>query len=63
MLVVMLGKVITGGRTGADQAGWRAACAHGIITGGAMPKGDRTEDGPRPEFAELYGAVELPTED
>jgi hypothetical protein len=26
-----------------------------------MPKGFLTEDGPRPEFAELYGAVELPT--
>jgi Circularly permutated YpsA SLOG family len=28
-----------------------------------MPLGFLTEDGPRPEFAELYGAVELPTAD
>jgi hypothetical protein len=28
-----------------------------------MPPGFPTEDGPRPEFAELYGAVELPTAD
>jgi hypothetical protein len=26
-----------------------------------MPKGFLTADGPRPEFAELYGAAELPT--
>ena len=57
----MLERVISGGQTGADQAGWRAARAYGIPTGGAMPKGFLTEDGPRPEFAELYGAVELPT--
>ena len=57
----MLEKIISGGQSGADQAGWRAALAHGIPTGGAMPKGFLTEDGPRPDFAELYGAVELPT--
>jgi Circularly permutated YpsA SLOG family len=51
----MLERVISGGQTGADQAGWRAA---GIPTGGWMPLGFLTEDGPRPEFAELYGAVE-----
>lgn len=28
-----------------------------------MPKGFLTEDGPRPEFAELYGPVELSTAD
>ena len=27
-----------------------------------MPKGFLTEDGPRPEYVEVYGAVELPTE-
>ena len=51
-------KVITGGETGVDQAGWRAARACGPATGGWMPAGFLTEDGPRPEFAELYGAVE-----
>ena len=51
-------KIISGGQTGADVAGWRAAKAFGLETGGWMPKGYLTEDGPRPEFAELYGAVE-----
>lgn len=55
----MLDRVISGGQTGADQAGWRAAKACGIPTGGWMPLGFLTEDGPRPEFAEMYGAAEL----
>jgi Circularly permutated YpsA SLOG family len=53
-------RVITGGQTGADQAGLRAAKAFGIATGGFMPRGFLTEDGPRPDFSELYGAVECP---
>jgi hypothetical protein len=28
-----------------------------------MPLGFLTEDGPRPEFADLYGAREMPTPD
>jgi hypothetical protein len=63
----MIGLVTTGGQTGADQAGWRAAKALGIATGGWMPMGFRTEGRPdadglpgpdelHPEFAELYGA-------
>ena len=55
----MLDKVISGGQTGADQAGWRAARAVGIPTGGWMPLGFLTEDSPRPEFADLYGAHTL----
>lgn len=51
-------KVVSGGQTGADQAGWRAAKNSGILTFGYMPKGFKTEVGPRPKFAELYGAVE-----
>jgi hypothetical protein len=35
----MIERVISGGQTGADQAGWRAARAAGIPTGGFMPKG------------------------
>lgn len=54
----MIERVVSGGQTGADQAGWRAAKACGIETGGWMPKGFLTEDGPRPEFSELYGAKE-----
>lgn len=52
----MTERIISGGQSGADQSGWRAAKAAGIPTGGWMPAGFRTEDGPRPEFAELYGA-------
>jgi len=51
-------KIISGGQTGVDQAALRAAKALGIETGGTMPLGWLTEDGPRPEFAELYGMVE-----
>ena len=58
----MLDKLISGGRTGADQAAWRAALTFGVPTGGWMPLGFRTEDGPRPEFAGRYGAAELPTD-
>jgi hypothetical protein len=59
----VLTKVVSGGQTGADQAGWRAARAFGIPTEGSMPLGFLTEEGPRLEFAELYGAVEIPTAD
>jgi hypothetical protein len=58
----MLGKLISGGQTGADQAGWRAAQAFGVPTGGWMPNGFLTEDGPHPEFAAGYGAAEMPTD-
>ena len=57
----MLERVLSGGQMGADLAGWDAAQAYGIPTGGAMPLGFLTEDGPRPDYAELYGAVEMPT--
>jgi hypothetical protein len=55
--------VITGGQTGADQAGWRAAKAVGIPTGGAMSKGFNAEEGPRPEFAAEFAACELDSEE
>jgi hypothetical protein len=58
----MLDKIVTCGQTGADQAAWRAAKAFGVPTGGWMPKGFLTEDGPRPEFAQQFGAAEMPTE-
>lgn len=54
----MLAKVISGGQSGADQAGWRAARRFGIQCSGWMPHGFLTEEGPRPEFAGLYGAKE-----
>lgn len=54
----MIEQIISGGQTGVDQAAWRTAKSVGIPTGGWMPRGFLTEDGKRPEFAELYGAKE-----
>ena len=42
-------KIISGGQTGADQAGLDAAIKHNIPHGGAIPKGRPTEDGVLPE--------------
>jgi hypothetical protein len=58
---VMLKKVVTGGQAGANQAAWRVAQSFGIPTGGWMPRRYLTEVGPRPEFAEMYGAREVPS--
>jgi hypothetical protein len=55
---MLLERVISGGQTGADRAALVAAKAAGIATGGWMPKGFRAQDGPHPEFAELYGMRE-----
>ena len=57
----MVERVISGGQTGADQAGLAAAKKLGISTGGYMPKGWRTERGPRPDFAAEYGLQEAAT--
>jgi Circularly permutated YpsA SLOG family len=61
ILCALIKLVISGGQIGADQAGWRAAHACDIPTGGWMPKGFLTEEGPQPSFADLYGAREMPT--
>ncbi len=58
----MLDKIICGGQTGAERAGWQVAKAFGVPTGGWMSQGFQTGDGPHPEFVELYGAAELPTD-
>lgn len=55
-------RIVSGGQTGADQGGWLAAVDAGLQIGGWMPRGFLTEDGPRPEFATLYGAREHPSE-
>ena len=57
-LYSVLRKVISGGQTGADIAGVKTAKLFGIPTGGTMPFGFKTLDGPRPEYATLYGMVE-----
>jgi len=52
-------KVISGGQTGADQAGLKAAKDCGIETGGWLPKGCMTIDGPRPDLLTEYGMEEF----
>jgi len=54
----MLTKVISGGQTGADQAGLVAARDAGIATGGCAPKGWKTQDGPAPWLGTDFGLVE-----
>lgn len=52
-----ISKVISGGQTGADQAGLFAARESNIATGGWAPKGWRTDDGSSPWLAD-YGLEE-----
>lgn len=47
----MIEKIISGGQTGADIAGLRAAKRLGIPTGGWMPKNCMTLAGPKPDWA------------
>lgn len=54
----MLKKVISGGQTGADQAGLDVAIKLGIPHGGWIPKGRMTEVGPLPE---KYNLQEMTT--
>ncbi len=57
---MILTKVISGGQTGADIAGLKAAKHCGIETSGYMPNGWITLDGPKPEYATLYNMIEHP---
>jgi hypothetical protein len=52
-----LRKVISGAQTGADIAGLETAKKFGFETGGVMPFGYKTLDGPRPEYKTLYGVT------
>jgi hypothetical protein len=56
----MIYKVISGGQTGADQAGLRAARRLGLATGGSIPRGFLTEDGSCPSLRD-FGLVEMAT--
>lgn len=51
----MIEKVISGGQTGTDIAGLKAAKACGIETGGWIPFGYRTLAGLRPEYKKEFG--------
>ena len=48
-------KIISGCQTGADQGALAAARALGLETGGFIPYGWRTDEGPRQDLAQLYG--------
>ena len=54
----MLKKFISGGQTGVDQIGLQVAKEFGLKTGGWMPKGWKTEDGPNQLLAEEFGLAE-----
>jgi len=54
----VLRKVISGGQNGVDLAALRAAKTLGFSTGGLMPYGWLTLDGPRPEYAAEFGMFE-----
>lgn len=51
-------RVISGAQTGADHAGLVAAETLGYATGGMVPKGVRTEAGPRPDLVTRFRLVE-----
>jgi hypothetical protein len=53
-------KIISGGQKGADLGALLAAKGKNIETGGFIPKGFLTEDGPMPQLKSL-GLVEMPT--
>lgn len=56
---MILKRIISGAQTGADRAGLDAALALGLETGGWVPKGKRTDEGPLPEADMLrYKLVE-----
>jgi hypothetical protein len=54
----MIGKIISGGQTGADRAALDVAIRHGMQHGGWCPKGRKAEDGP---LGEQYQLIETPS--
>lgn len=54
----MLKRIVSGAQTGADQGALIAAKAAGYETGGEIPLGFLTEDGPRPDLAKEFGIIE-----
>jgi hypothetical protein len=59
----MLTHVVNAGQTGVEVAALRAARTAGLLTGGWMPFGFLTDDGPRPGIADLYGLRESDRDD
>lgn len=54
---VKLKTIISGGQTGADQAGLVAAKVFNLETGGFAPNGFMTVHGPFPALGHLYGLI------
>lgn len=54
----LLAAIISGGQTGSDQAGLRAAYILGLATGGHAPKGWRTLAGAAPWLGTEFGLIE-----
>jgi hypothetical protein len=54
-----IGKIISGGQTGADTAALNFAKDNGIPTGGFAPRGFMTELGPNENLKSVYGLVEI----
>ncbi len=59
----MVTKIISGGQTGADLAGLKAAKLLGINTGGLAPKGYKTELGQNLDLKNIYGLSEDAADD
>jgi hypothetical protein len=57
LAAAVIARVISGGQTGVDIAGLRAARAAGLPTGGTAPAGYATEVGPQPELLQGFGLV------
>lgn len=58
-----LSLVISGGQTGADRTALEEAKRIGVRTGGTVPKGCRTDEGPTPELVTEFGCEESPSTD
>ncbi len=56
--MIVLEKVISGGQTGADEAGLEAAWQANFKTGGHAPKGYRTLNGANTKLRTKYGLIE-----
>ena len=51
-------KIISGCQTGADQGALAGAKEIGLLTGGMIPFGYRTDEGPRQDLAKLYNLTQ-----
>lgn len=59
----MVSKIISGGQTGADLGGLKAALVLGIKTSGRAPKGFKTEVGQNLDLKTIFGLTEDASDD